>query len=307
MIGETILHYKILEKIGEGGMGIVYKAQDTKLDRIVALKFLPDDVIREKEAKERFIREARSASKLDHPNICTIHAVEEVDDQLFIAMAYYEGETLQDVIDKGPMKIDEALTITNQIAEGLNEAHSKGIIHRDIKPSNIMLTDRGQVKIMDFGLAKSIAGSKVTKAGTTLGTIGFMSPEQSRGEEVDSRTDIWSLGVVLYYMLTGQTPFKGEYEQAVIYSIVNVDPEPITGLRTGVPVELETYIGKCLEKKAEDRYPTVSGLMVDLRKLKKDTSKITQASEPVKPPDSVISQPETKKDTTVTITLTSKS
>ena len=144
MVGETILHYKIIEEIGAGGMGVVYKARDTKLDRVVALKFLPDDVIREKEAKDRFIREAKSASKLDHPNICTIYAVEEVDGQLFIAMAYYEGETLQDVIDKGPMKIDETLTITNQIAEGLNEAHSKGIIHRDIKPSNIMLTDRGQ-------------------------------------------------------------------------------------------------------------------------------------------------------------------
>jgi len=307
MIGETVLHYKILDKIGEGGMGIVYKAQDTKLDRIVALKFLPEDVIREDEAKARFIQEAKSASKLDHQNICNIHAVEEKDGKLFIVMAYYEGETLQEVLDKGPMKIDEALTITNKIADGLNEAHSKGIIHRDIKPSNIMLTDRGQVKIMDFGLAKSIAGSMVTKAGTTLGTIGFMSPEQSRGEDVDSRTDIWSLGVVLYYMMTGQTPFKGEYEQAVIYSIVNVDPEPITGIRTGVPVELETYIGKCLEKKAEDRYPTVSGLIVDLRKLKKDTSRITHVSEPVKPPEAVTAQPETKKDTTISFTLTSKS
>ncbi|MCH7783684.1 serine/threonine protein kinase [candidate division KSB1 bacterium] len=293
MIGETILHYKIIEKIGEGGMGVVYKARDTKLDRVVALKFLPEDLLRDKTAKERFTQEAKSASKLDHPNICTIHAVEEVDDRLFIAMAYYEGETLQEVIDKGPMKIDEVLTITNKVADGLHEAHSKGIVHRDIKPSNIMLTDRGQVKIMDFGLAKSIAGSLVTKAGTTLGTIGFMSPEQSRGEEVDSRTDIWSLGVLLYYMLAGQSPFKGEYEQAIIYSILNTEPEPVTGIRTGVPVELENYIGKCLEKDREDRYPAVDGLIVDLRRLKKDTSKMSAAVSQITPPEIAAVVPET--------------
>ena len=292
MIGETILHYKIIEKIGAGGMGVVYKARDTKLDRVVALKFLPEDLLRDKIAKERFTQEAKSASKLDHPNICTIHAVEEVDDRLFIAMAYYEGETLQEVIDKGPMKIDEVLTITNKVADGLHEAHSKGIVHRDIKPSNIMLTDRGQVKIMDFGLAKSIAGSLVTKAGTTLGTIGFMSPEQSRGEEVDSRTDIWSLGVLLYYMLAGQTPFKGEYEQAIIYSILNTEPEPVTGVRTGVPVELENYIGKCLEKDREDRYPAVDGLIVDLRRLKKDTSKMSAAASQIIPVETAAAGPE---------------
>jgi len=277
MIGKQILHYKITEELGKGGMGVVYLAEDTKLDRKVALKFLPDDLISDKEAKGRFISEAKSASKLDHSNICTIHAVEETDDDgLFIAMAYYEGDTLQDRINEGPLKIDEALTIAVQVADGLQEAHSKGIIHRDIKPSNIMLTDRGQVKIMDFGLAKSIAGSKATKAGTTLGTIGFMSPEQSQGADVDNRTDIWSLGVLLYNMLTGQMPFKGEYEQAVIYSIMNTEPEPITGLRTGVPVELETYISKCLAKDKEDRYPQVDGLAVDLKRLRKETQSTTK-------------------------------
>jgi len=304
MIGETILHYKILDKIGEGGMGVVYKAEDTKLQRTVALKFLPDDIIRDKDAKERFIKEARAASILDHTNICTIYAVEESDqDGLFISMAFYEGETLQDKINEGPLKIDETLTIALQIAEGLNEAHSKGIIHRDIKPSNIMLTDRGQVKIMDFGLAKSIAGSKATKAGTTLGTIGFMSPEQSRGEDVDSRTDIWSLGVLLYNMLTGQTPFKGEYEQAVIYSIMNVEPEPITGIRTGVPVELEQCIGKCLQKKAEDRYPGVDGLMVDLRTVKKD-SKLSKDTSRIQPAASIITPPPPERETTITLKVT---
>ncbi len=278
MIGEIIAHYKIIEKLGEGGMGVVYKAEDTKLKRTVALKFLSSEMTQDPTAKERFIQEARAASALDHNNICHINEVNETEDgKTYIAMSYYEGETLHEKISAGPLRIDEALTISIQIAEGLQEAHEKGIIHRDIKPANIMITDKGQVKIMDFGLAKSIAGSMVTKAGTTLGTIGFMSPEQSRGDTVDKRTDIWSQGVILYNMLTGQMPFKGEYEQAIVYSIMNTEPEPITGLRTGVPVELEQYVGKCLAKDPGDRYPTAEGLIVDLNRLKKDTSNISTA------------------------------
>jgi len=202
-------------------------------------------------------------------------------------MAYYDGETLKEKIDSGPLRIDEALTIAIKVAEGLQEAHEKGIIHRDIKPANIMISDKGQVKIMDFGLAKSIAGSMVTKAGTTLGTIAYMSPEQSQGENVDKRTDIWSLGVMLYNMLTGKLPFKGEYETAIVYSIVNVEPEAITGLRTGIPVELEQYVNKCLAKDQTERYPSAEALIVDLKLMKKDTgrtgsTKITQtiATEP---------------------------
>jgi serine/threonine-protein kinase len=276
MIGQTISHYKILEKLGEGGMGVVYKAEDTKLKRTVALKFLSSDMTKDPSAKERFIQEARAASALDHNNICHINEVNETEDgSTYIAMSYYDGETLKEKVDQGPLRIDEALTIAIQVAEGLQEAHEKGIIHRDIKPANIMITDKGQVKIMDFGLAKSIVGSMVTKAGTTLGTIGFMSPEQSRGEQVDKRTDIWSLGVLLYNMLTGQLPFKGDYEQAIVYSIINTKPEPITGLRTGVPVELEQYVGKCIEKNPSDRYPSAEGLSVDIRHLKKDTSKLS--------------------------------
>ena len=289
MIGETIAHYKILEKLGEGGMGVVYKAEDTKLKRIVALKFLAPELTRDATAKKRFIQEAQAASKLDHPNICTIYEINETEDgQLYIAMAYYKGETLKEKTDEGPFRIDETLTIAIYIAEGLQEAHEHGITHRDIKPSNIMITDKGQTKILDFGLAKSATGSIVTKAGTTLGTIAIMSPEQARGEKVDKRTDIWSLGVVIYNMLTGQMPFKGEYEQAIVYSIMNVDPEPITGVRTGVPIELEKIINKCLEKDKSDRYPTAEGLLVDINRLKRDTSKIiigerAEGDEAVKP------------------------
>jgi len=219
MIGKTISHYKILEKIGEGGMGVVYKAEDTKLKRTVALKFLPPELMRDVEAKERFIREARAASALDHANICTIYEINEVEGQTFIAMAYVEGENLQKKIESGPLKIDEVLNIAIRIAQGLQEAHERGIVHRDIKPANVMLTPRGQVKVMDFGLAKLSGGKQITEKETTPGTIAYMSPEQTRGDDVDHRTDIWSLGVVLYEMITAQRPFKGDYHQAIVYSI----------------------------------------------------------------------------------------
>ncbi|GAG35127.1 unnamed protein product, partial [marine sediment metagenome] len=222
MIGKIISHYNILEKLGEGGMGVVYKAEDTKLKRPVALKFLPPELTKDQEAKQRFIYEAQTASALEHNNICNIHEIDETDDgQMFIAMALYEGDTLKKKIEKGPLKLEEALDIGIQIGQGLDKAYKKGIIHRDIKPGNVILTEDGVVKIVDFGLAKLAGQSKITKDGTTLGTVAYMSPEQTHGENVDHRSDIWSLGVVLYEMVTGQMPFKGEYEQAVVYSIIS--------------------------------------------------------------------------------------
>ncbi len=229
MVGKTISHYKILEKLGGGGMGVVYKAEDTKLKRTVALKFLPQDLSRDDESKERFIHEAQAASALDHNNICTIYEIDETDDgQMFIAMACYDGETLKKKIERGPFKLEDAIDISLQISEGLSKAHEKEIVHRDLKPANVMLTKDGVVKILDFGLAKLRGQTKLTKVGTTLGTAPYMSPEQARGEEVDNRTDVFSLGVLLYEMLTGQLPFKGDYHEAIIYSILNEDQEPLT-------------------------------------------------------------------------------
>jgi len=234
MVGTTISHYRVIERLGEEGMGVVYKAEDTKLKRTVVLKFLPPELTRDTEARQRFIHEAQAASALEHHNICNIHQIDETDDgQVFIVMAYYEGESLKK-IERGPLKLQEALDIAIQVAQGLDKAHKQGIVHRDIKPANVMITEDGVTKIVDFGLAKLAGRTKVTKTGTTLGTVAYMSPEQTRGEEVDYRTDIWSFGVMLYEMITGQLPFKGEYEQAVIYSILNKEPEPVTSLRSGV-------------------------------------------------------------------------
>ena len=285
MIGTTIAHYKILEKIGEGGMGVVYKAEDTRLGRLVALKFLPPDLIRDPEAKQRFIQEARAASSLQHDNICSIHDIDVTPDvQLFIVMDYYEGETLKEAIGKGPLPIDRIIHIAVQIAAGLEEAHAQGIVHRDIKPANIMITEKGQFKIMDFGLAKLKGQSILTKAGSTLGTAPYMSPEQARGEKVDHRTDIWSFGVVLYEMIIGKIPFASDYEQGVVYSILNEKPEPPTGLRTGVPMELERIIDKCLEKKAVDRYQHMDELIVDLRKARlRITTQVSKPKRRIKP------------------------
>lgn len=270
MIGKIISHYKILEKLGEGGMGVVYKARDIKLERIVALKFLPPNLSNQEAEKKRFIHEAKAASALDHNNICTIYEIDEtIDGQLFIAMSYLEGKILREKIDAAPIKVDEAIGIAIQTAEGLKLAHEKGIVHRDIKPANLMITTSGTVKIMDFGLAKLEGKTKLTQMGTTLGTFSYMSPEQSLGEEVDRRTDIWSLGVVLYEMMTGQLPFKGDYEQAVIYSIINGQPEPLTSLRSGIPMELERITNKLLTKNRDERYQSMTDVLVDLQTLKK--------------------------------------
>ncbi|MFQ5864891.1 MAG: protein kinase [bacterium] len=270
MIGKTISHYKILEKLGGGGMGVVYKAQDLKLDRFVALKFLPPQFGEDKEEKNRFIHEAKAASALDHKNICIIHEIDESEEGLmFIAMAYYEGETLTKKIERGPLKLKETLDIAIQVVEGLAKAHKQGIVHRDIKPANIMITSDGIVKIVDFGLAKLMGRTKLTKTGTTMGTLSYMSPEQASGEEIGHRTDIWSLGVVLYEMVTGQLPFKGEVELSVLYSIINENPKPITALRTGIPIEFERIVSTCLEKEPNKRYQTVEDLEADLRSVQR--------------------------------------
>lgn len=265
--GKKISHYKILKKIGEGGMGVVYKAEDTKLHRTVAIKFLPLDKLGSKQEKSRFIREAQASAALNHPNIATVYEIDELEGQSFIVMEFVEGRDLKEIIDDSPLKFKKALDIASQVAQGLQAAHDHGVVHRDIKSSNIMVTEKGQVKIMDFGLAKLAGSSMLTKKGTTLGTAAFMSPEQTRGEDVDYRTDIWSLGVVLYEMVTGSLPFKGDYEQALIYSIVNENPEPMTALRSRVPMELERIADKCMAKDADARYQHANEIPVDLKAI----------------------------------------
>ena len=262
--------YKIVEVLGRGGMGVVYKAEDIKLRRTVALKFLAPELTREKEAKDRFILEAQTASALNHPNICTVHEIDESESQMFIALAFLEGESLKQRIAQGPLKIDEAVNISAQIATGLFEAHEKGIVHRDIKSSNIMITPKGQAVIMDFGIAKLAGETRLTRTGATMGTVAYMSPEQSRGEKVDHKTDIWSFGIVLYEMILSQLPFKGDHEQAVMYSILNENPEPLTALRTGVPMELERIVVKALQKDPAKRYQHTDEMLVDLKYLKEN-------------------------------------
>jgi serine/threonine protein kinase len=262
--------YKILEKIGGGGMGVIYKAEDTKLNRTVALKFLPQDLTRDGEAKMRFIQEAQAASALEHNNICTIHEIDESKErQMFIVMACYEGETLKKKIEEGSLAIVEAVEIALSVARGLAKAHVKDIIHRDIKPANIMITSDGVVKILDFGLAKLTGQTRITKTATTMGTVAYMSPEQTRGEVVDHRTDIWSLGVMLYQMVTGQLPFKGDYEQAVVYSILNHESEPMKKLRADVPAELEEVVKKLLQKDGGKRYQKIDDVISILETFKR--------------------------------------
>ena len=266
MVGKTVSHYKILEKLGEGGMGVVFKAEDTTLKRTVALKFLPPSLTNASEAQERFVHEARAASALDHPNICTIHEIAQADDgRQFIVMACYEGATLKKMLEQGPLEIDQAMDIAIQVASGLLCAHGAGIVHRDIKPANIMLTTHSQVKILDFGLAKLGGGSVLTKTGTTLGTAAYMSPEQARGEQVDQRSDLWSLGAVLYELLTGRRAFQSDYEHALVYSILNEEPKPIRSLRPEVPEVVEQIVQKSMSKGLEKRYQMAEELLSDLK------------------------------------------
>ena len=265
MIGTTISHYKILEKLGEGGMGVVYKAEDTKLKRFVAIKFLPKRLSVHGEDRERFIHEAQAASALNHPNICVIHEIDEVNDESFIVMEYMDGVTLREWIRKKAEQSEgyrksgmkEAIDLATQIAEGLEKAHEKGIIHRDVKSENIMMISDGRAKIMDFGLAKLKGVSKLTKTGSTVGTIAYMSPEQVEGIETDHRTDIFSFGVVIYEMLTGHLPFRAEHETAMMYEIINVEPKSLIDQHKGIDSELDRIVMKCLEKDREERYQSM--------------------------------------------------
>jgi serine/threonine protein kinase len=279
--------YKVIEEIGRGGMGVVFKAEDIRLKRSVALKFLPPQLIDLPELKERFLVEAQAAAALNHPNICTIYEVGEDEARPYIAMEFVDGETLKDKLRQGPLKAEEALKIAGQVAAGLGEAHHKGIIHRDIKSANIMATAKGQAKVMDFGLAKLRGGSSLTKSQTTVGTVAYMSPEQARGERLDRRTDIWSLGVVLYEMLAGKLPFQGDRDQTLIYSILHKEPESLVKIRPALAPELEHTVLQALTKKAADRYKTMEELREDLAAIAEGLKPLKAKAKPYEPEKSI--------------------
>ena len=263
--GQTISNYELLEEIGRGGMGIVHKARDRRLDRLVALKFLPSYLSSDEGAKQRFLVEAKAASALDHPNICTIYDIGETPDGLlFLVMPYYKGETLAQKVARGPLPIKDVEDYAAQAAEGLSRVHEDGIVHRDMKPANVMVTDRGLVKLLDFGLAK-VPNSNLTKTGTVLGTIAYMSPEQVLGHPTDARTDLWSLGVIMYEMLTGEPPYKADYEQVVLYSITQEEPTPLRELRQDVPDKLTLVVDRLMRKDPEERYQEADEVLAELR------------------------------------------
>ncbi|MFC1553375.1 protein kinase [candidate division KSB1 bacterium] len=292
MIGETIAHYKILEKLGEGGMGEVYLAEDTKLERKVALKFLPAHFTSDEKAVERFKREAKSAAKLNHPNIVTIFEIGEHDGDTYIAMEYVDGKSLRDVIQEGEIPLDRVIDIATQMCEGLQEAHKAGITHRDIKPENILIDNSGRVKLLDFGLAQMKGVTKLTMESSTVGTAKYMSPEQYKAEDIDHRTDIWSFGVVLFEMLTRKIPFKGEYEAAVMYSVVNTDPESTTALRKNIPNYFDAIINKCLKKDPAVRYQSMQELSGEIKLPSPVTVIETERSIVVLPFENMSSDPE---------------
>ena len=286
MIGKTVSHFRILEKLGEGGMGVVYKAEDTSLQRSVALKFISSRMLGSDRAVARFIREAQAAAACEHPNVCTIYEVGDSDEGAFIAMAYVEGESLRNRLASGPLAIDEAIDTAIQVARGLGAAHKRGVVHRDIKPGNIMITPDGIVKVMDFGLARPREAMDLTQAGSVVGTIAYMSPEQTRGRDVDERSDIWALGVVLYEMVTGFRPFRGGSDQAVVYSVLNDAPDCATDFATEVPVGLEEIILKALAKPVSERYRLADEMLRDLQDLAGGASMAATRTMVARVPDS---------------------
>jgi len=284
MIGTTVSHYRIVAELGRGGMGIVYRAEDTKLNRQVALKFLPQHGLITEEQRARFTQEARTAATLNHPNICTIHSIEEGESGQFIVMEFVEGQTLRDRVSAGGLKLTDALDYGIQIAEALQEAHAKGIVHRDIKSENIIITPARRAKVMDFGLAKLRGAMKLTRTSSTIGTLAYMSPEQIQGEEVDTRADLFSFGVVLYEMLTGRMPFRGEHEAAMVYSIVNEEAEPLANYLVDAPAGLSQVIEKALEKDPAERYQSAADLAVDLKRLRRESGRVSRiGKKPVAP------------------------